>query len=320
MSKKTTHIMSGNVLYDDMNPKKGFNKAEELKAALSSKTPKIEEDAKSDRKIRAEKKARQSAEIRDRSWETVSGSARPGERIDPRQTSRSGDANGSVTRMPQASDFRPSIFNPDPFSNAKNSEFTDHAINTGKERRKAKREKTQKQHEFEPSRARNTSEVPASMMGFTPHRTALRPCDLPAPEKEHSEITAQRDRVQQSIKAGEKVAEIYRQRDQEKHQEFLNDANDTQKWQDHVGDKIKRSYEKDMNTKNDAFNFGNPNEYRERSYDKDLSKIFKMPPNPEEVKEANIKRKSDHLKDNTRKHRSEDRSWENVENSKGKKF
>lgn len=313
--------MSGNVLYgDDMIPKKGFDKAEELKAALSSKTPKLEEGAFSEREIRSEKKARQSAEIRDRSWETVSGSARPGERIDHRQTTRSGDGNGAVTQMPKVSDYTPSIFNPDPFSDAKNNEFTDHIIEAGKERRKADREKSRKNHEFEPSRAKSTSEIPANMMGFTPHRTALKPSDLPIPEKEHSEITAQRDRVSQSIEAGKKVAEIYRERDQKKHEEYLRDANDERKWQDHAADKIVRNYEKDINAKNDAFNFGNPNEYRETSYKQDLSSIFKSPPSPEEVKESNIKRKSDHLRDSTRKHRSEDRSWEDVENSKGKKF
>jgi hypothetical protein len=177
--------------------------------------------------------------------------------------------------------------------------------------------RNRKNYDFEPSRAKNTSEVPASMMGFTPHRTALKPSDLPIPKKELNEVVAQKEKVNQSIEAGKKVAEIYRDINNKKHEEYLKDANDNSKWQDHAANKIKRNYEKEISSKNDAFNFGNPNEYRETSYDKDLSSIFKK---SDPLEERDIKRGSENIKDNTRKHRSEDRSWENVESSKKKKI
>lgn len=312
--------MTGNVLFgNEMNPKKGFDKAEELKKALAVKSPYIETEEKTEKEIRADKKARQRAEIQDRSWEEVKGSSRPADRFDSKQISRSGDGNGVVGSGQNPSVTRPTLFNPDPFSSAKNHEFTDHVIGAGKERRKAERERKESKREFEISKAKNTSEVPAFMMGFTPHRTALKPQDIPE-IKEHKEISAQKDKIIESIKAGEKVAEIYRERDKKKHEEFLRDANDEQKWQDHAASKIERNYCKPMNSPEKPFNFGNPNEYRESSYKEDLSKIFKAPLSPDEVKEDDIKRKSSHLKDTTRKHRTDDRSWESVENSKSKKF
>jgi len=310
---KQVYITSGNILGDT---KKVFDKSDELKKAFSREDSFDKNDDKTEKQKRVDRKAYEKSKIQDRSWEEVRSSSLKVDRVNEKQIGKSGNIveNQFKNELP---DTKPSLFNSNPFLNIKNEEFTEHIISSGKTKRKEERNRKNSGRDFEISKATNTSDIPANMMGFTPHRTSLTQGELPR-LPELPEIKLQKENITRSIEAGMKVAEIYKEIETKKHEEFLKDANDVRKWQDYAASKIEKNYTKKMDSTEKPFNFGNPNEYRESSYKEDLSQIFKK----EEMSnnEVNIKKDRKDIENSTRKHRSDDRSWESTENSKSKKF
>lgn len=322
MSDKT-HIVTGNIIFGTNGKsasKKGFDQksADRLKSLMSSNslTGKNEsEDFKENKRVNREKELSQ---IQDRSWENVdSSSSSKKEYNNGKQIINSSNHTEKLSDTNVIPSGKTSIFDAEAFKRVQNSEFTQNVIDSAKERRVANKERVERDRSWEvEDRAKTTADVPASMMGFTPHRSSFVPSELPQ-KKESVEITSERSRVQQSKEAGERLAKMRTEEDKAKQEVFLNDMNDKSHWQDFSAKKISQALNVPITQATCPVKVGEGGVYREKKYDKDLSGIFKSPMSPEEYKEANIKRDTKDLKQNRESGR-DDRSWETPENKSKK--
>lgn len=208
-----------------------------------------------------------------------------------------------------------SIFNPDALSETKNSEFTDHVLNAGKEKRKAAEAKIERPRDWENNlRAKSSNDLKPAQMGFTPNRSSLE--QAPIPKVELQVVAKQKELTKKSIEAGKEAAKIKQAMDELLGKRFEKDANDTRKWEDRMSDKIAENQTREIETK--PFEFKLAQDFTSEKGGKtniDLSGLFKTPENPKEIKEKSIKADLSHLTTKRQK-REDDRSWEVVQKPK----
>jgi len=213
-----------------------------------------------------------------------------------------------------------SIFDPTAIEDARNDEYTDVVINDARERRAKSEARNQRNRDWEViSAAKSTKNVNPTQMGFTPTRSAYQPA--PIQEIKIAEVEEIKLKNAASLEAGKKAAQIKTDIDKVFAKKWEQDFNDDRPWEEKAHEQIIEAQNREMNiTFNepeiaDDFLKGSPVESK-----LDLSGIFKMPENPEDYKEAEIKRDSDYLRDPNRARREDDRSWETVSNARSRKW
>jgi len=319
-----THIMTGNIIT-------GFNedksKTENLKEKLAEAF-KVKENTPD----KIEKKARgpikeitvnnlsslESKDIKNTNWETITPSKKASETvvgINSIHPSRSGIENnygGSST----LSNSLNSIFNPEALASNKNSDFTNHVISAGKEYRKniSKKGKPSRDWEVE-QKSLTTKDISATMMGFTPNKSAFSPSELP--KVNIPQIKIIKEQAEKSKEAGIKAAEMKINLDRVMAQSYENQRNDNRRWEDIESEKIYSNQNKEMPIRKENITLAKDFVSDKLPKTKiDLNGIFKVPENPiESKKESSIKKD---ISDSTqsRGSREDDRSWEKVREPK----
>jgi len=193
----------------------------------------------------------------------------------------------------------------------KEDEYTRHTIEAGDEKRKRHQEKgrpsQEARNEWEDIKpALKTSDVPITSRGITPNRSAFQSAKLPDIKLNFVDKAAKKEA--ESKKAGEKAADIKRQLDKillGKEEKISNN------WEEEALQKIHKTTNRKINSS--PLGIKTSEDFLPFSEKKDnpLKGIFKVPENPENVVEKNIKRPTEGLKEE-RKTRKDDRSWETV--------
>jgi len=203
---------------------------------------------------------------------------------------------------------KPGIF--DPEFKFKESEFTEHTIEAGKQRRRKIEERGKPSDEAraeweQVTAAKTTADVPVTASGIMPNRSAYEPKDLPEVNLDITNKAS--EKTSQSIQAGKEAASI-----KEKLDAVLQFKEDSvsDNWEEEALDNITQNASRPMEfaqSPTTAPNFVP----QTPSTDNPLAGLFPMPADPNEAPEENIRRQSSHLKQK-RQRRQDDRSWEMV--------
>lgn len=253
----------------------------------------------------------ESIDIKNNDWEKVSGSTKTTDvvsdlrAIKPSRSEKETDNGGRST----LSNSLNSIFNPTAIREVKNSEFTEHVISSGKEKRKAEKDKMLRPRDWENEvRAKTTADMNPAQMGFTPNRSSF---EAPAiPKVDLPIVETIKANNKKSAESGKQAAEIITELTKVWNDAYVKDANDNRRWEDIQADKIAQAQVREINVQPSGIKLA-PEVVKEKLEPAkiDLSGVFKMPENPAEAKEQSIKENLEHLK-SQRKRREEDRSWE----------
>jgi len=202
----------------------------------------------------------------------------------------------------------------------KNNKFTQHILNAGDKKRK---ETESKKHCSEESRkeweivsgTKKMSDVKGKTFGTA--RTAFEVPDLK--KVKIPEIDKRIENNKKSLEAGIEAAKIKKNLDKimaQKTQETFQKEN----WEEQEIDRIKKVMSEPLKISKESTQLAEEFTPMAKSEVKsDLSGLFKIPKNPNDIKESVIKRNTNNLM-KTRKTRSDDRSWETMSNAKSKKM
>lgn len=327
--KKIPHIVTGDILLTNVESAKNSTKVPDLKAIgelfmkRQMKEPEERISPERDRGIKDIFSSNlgnlDSVDIKDHNWEQVRPPTRSTDveamdtkALRPSRAEREGDVGGTDVL---ASNLN-SIFDPNRIEKAQNSEFTDHIIDSARDRRREAEEKRQGSREWETEeKSKTTADIPVSQMGFTPLRTAFEPA--PLPKVDIPEVRAEVERSRQSAEAGIKAADLKRELDKAMNEKWNREFNDNRGWEEKTSENIADRFNRPMEVEAEKIKVAE--EFTPMSPKKpsiDLSGLFPVL----DVKlDSNIKRESDGLKSDRTK-RQDDRSWETLDNSKSKKF
>lgn len=248
---------------------------------------------------------------RDRSWETIDAdrSETTSSKALSKSRSDEGGENDYSGRTTNGNSLE-KIFD------HQESEFSQHAIDAGRERRLAKEMKKKKNHDWAVNtKAKTTSDVPATQMGFTPNRSAYQPGQLPSvniPLVDQM-ILEESKSAQAGIEAGQMLKEIYQQKNAEWEAKMKGDKN----WEDETIDQINSIFSKESNQSSLGIKLADDlvNEPVKKEVQPEFKELFTTV----DGKQKSIKVDLSHLK-SRRKSRKDDRSWETIENSKSRKY
>jgi hypothetical protein len=258
----------------------------------------------------------ESIDIKDHNWESIKLPTKTSDVLQDMKAIRPSRSEGETDNGGRSTltSALNSIFNPEAVEGVKNSEFTDSVLQSGKDKKRESEQRRERSRDWEvETRAKTTKDLAAAQMGFTPNRSSFEPApipkvDLPVVE----EIRAQNKK---SADAGKEAAKIVKDLDSLFKVEYERDANDNRRWEDIEADKISKNQTRPL-PEPEVIKIAEEVLKEKPDVSKmDLTGVFKMPQNPEEVKEENIKRDSSNLTTKRTK-REDDRSWEVPSRSK----
>lgn len=349
--KNTTHMISGQIL--PLSEGKSSLSADEIKNALSDLTKPFDDYERGEEPA---KKARKKpvSEITPKNlgklesidikgvWEKIGGPSRTkGSKYsveDGKVSTSDSDiplGSNSVIGMHEISeggrDMLPpgvnSIFDPNAMENVKTDEFSQHAIDAGKQKRKDREDRKKRPRDWEvEERAKTTADVDPMYMGFTPTRSAF--SQQPIPEVKVKEIENIKEQSEKNRQQGIEAAALKTEIDKIFNAQYEKEISDTRRWEEIEAEKIQDTVNKKhgggKSSVEVAPDFTSLPKKSEGNLD--LTGIFKIPENPENYRDADghlrdrdVKRSSDDIKAQ-RKTRQDDRSWETLSNSKSKKM
>lgn len=216
-----------------------------------------------------------------------------------------------------------SIFNTEAPSESLNSEYTDHTIKSARGKRRSREDRKKRSRDWEvESRAKTTKDLDEEWttgMGFAPSRTGFKPG--PLPRVEIKAIKKEIDKAKKSMGAGKAAAKI-KSEDDKKSQKTV-ESRAGMSFQDAEAEKNKERLSK---TSKESRNIKISQDFipagtdRVKKASASLKGIFAVPKSPEELGDEKSMAKDSSKIKTERKNRSDDRSWETVENSRSKKY
>jgi len=267
---------------------------------------------------------REAQDIKDDNWEKVAKSSHLNE------NEISDFRAVSAARSPEESNFGGrghlskalvSIFNPMASEEVENDKYTDVVISDAKRKKIEAETKKEKNRDWENvSPAANSKNLNPSQMGFTPSRTAWEP--IPLEPVKIAEVENIKKKNAENLEAGKQAAQVKTNLDKLFASKWEKDLADNRAWEEIVHENIIKTQDRDMEISKESIKFSDdfikPAAIVSKS-STDLIGLFKLKNDPEDYKEANIKRDVSNLKQK-RNHREDDRSWETVSNAKSKKW
>lgn len=315
-NKKSTFIMSGNIITPTI---KESSKKQDL-SGLNEMFDNPFSENEDPMSTKEAQKKKESKKIKDLSWESIKSPSRNKDIRDGKVISPSGASDGGETYYSASKSKLPegkaSIFDPEAFKNVMEDEFSSHPVKARKQREKKSEATRHPEREVE-LKAKTTSDVAASAMGFTPSKSGIK-----QPEMKKTKI-AEIDQIKKQQKsnkmAGEQVAELKNVLDNEfknKMEERFG-SNDLS-WEEEKMIELSQNQNKDFSSKQPKMEFTSEKTVLTPSgtsvkASADLSGLFKVPNIKEE--KTNIKKSTASIQ-KKRKSRSEDRSWESVKKSR----
>lgn len=258
-------------------------------------------------------------------WQTIKGSNRLS----------MGNLNDAKTIVPSRSEGETSdggrghlrgsmssLFNPTAIEDVRNSEYTDHAIQAGKDKKRKDEERKAGNREWEViSPAKSTKDAIPSQMGFAPLKSAY--SQSPIPEVRISEVEAIKAKNEENRQVGAEALKIRQDTNREAAREYDSKLNDVRRWEDVVYDSITKNQSRDITVAENNIKVAQ-DFVREPSKKTNLSLegLFTIPQNPDDVKKSerdDIRRDASHLS-SPRTKREDDRSWETVGNARSRKY
>jgi len=339
MSSKPTHIMSGNIILSNITnhvekgkKEKGIKKEDINMDKVFSESRKLAEDKSLPERKNPVKDVTSenvnnldSIDLKNRDLKkSMLPTRSSSDNMDPKaimpSNSPSGSGEGGRGHLRES---LTSIFNTDAISESFNSEYTEHTIKSAKEKRQDRENRGKRSRDWEvESRAKTTKDLDEEWttgMGFAPSRTAFKPGPLPRVEIEA--VKKEMERSKKSMEAGKAAAKMKSEADKKSQENFESKAK--MDFQDAEDTRNKENLSKTVGESrpikiSQDFVPAGTDEVKKAS--DSLKGIFAVPKSIEELgEEKSIKKDSSQIK-SEKKSRSDDRSWETVENSRSKKY
>jgi hypothetical protein len=215
-----------------------------------------------------------------------------------------------------------SLFNPTASEDVRNSEYTDHAIQAGKDRKKKDEDRKAGNREWEViSAAKNTKDATPSQMGFAPLKSAF--SQSPIPEVKISEVEAIKTKREENMQIGAEALKIRQDANREAAKEYDDRLSDKRKWEDVVYDDMAKAQSRNIQVPDSGIRVAQDFvKEPTKNINLSLEGLFPVPQNPKDVERSereDIRRDASHL-GSPRIKREDDRSWETVGNAKSKKY
>lgn len=312
----TVHLMGNTVIPTDQERKSKIDPAS-LKDLFSDGIPQIAKEESIKRRTPVKDitpenlRKLESIDIKNMDWEQVKPAQKIGDTINDMGAIRPARSecetnDGGTGLIPGAMD---SIF-----EKPQESEFSQHAIAAGKQKREERANRGKPSQEARDewevvAKAPNTADVQVTDRGVMPNRSAFEPGEIPKVRISTVEkITAQNKK---SAEAGVKAAELKTELDQIMMDKMHKVSNN---WEDEAFDKIQETATKKSNVGFEKVKFAQDfvtPEAAQKKATKNLDGLFAIPQNPADVPDEKIRRNVDKLRTRRQK-REDDRSWEAV--------
>lgn len=298
-----------------------------LKGIFSDGVPEIAKESKTERKTPVKEvtpgnlRKLESIDIKDRNWESVKPAKKISESsqdLNAIKPSRSGGESNEAN-VGMVPGLRESVM-ANMFTTPENSDYTNHAIDAGRQRREKIKTKGQPSQEARDewevvSPSKTTANTPVTDRGILPNRSALTPGDIPKVKIDSVEKIKEQNK--KSAKSGIEAAKLKKELDAIMADKQKSVSNN---WEEEALGKIKDISKIKVENPVEKVKFAKDvvRQNPESRKDLNLEGLFSMPQDPKTAKDDQIKRNSEILKEQ-RKKREDDRSWEVVVNSSKRK-